>query len=621
MEGELGDNVQALVYANVGDVIFHLRVEGDRYRFTTINAAFTRATGLTADQVIGKYVDEVIPEPSLSLVLSKYREAIAGRCTVRWEEVTDYPTGRKVGEVSVTPVIDAGGSCSQLVGTVTDLTQLRAVEVLGDLARSIDVGLSVWNVGDPGDLGSIRPLGSNDAATSLLGDLQSDDRDPQLASLIADVAREQHGRVVPAFRPAKDPSRVLAVKLLPLRGGAVALTADDVTVNHRATEQQSAERRAFEMLASGAPLRDILTVIVEMIEHYDPETVSSILLLDETGTRLRHGAAPGLPDEYNRAIDGVPISATAGSCGSAAFRGEPVYVADIHTDSLWADYRSLAMLLGMRACWSTPIRSAAGHVLGTFALYRREAGLPDATLLAFIERATHVAAIVIERRHIDDELRALTEHVENIREDERTGIAREIHDELGQALTALKLDVAWIGRRVGQSAEVVAKLAEMSELTDRVIASVRRISAELRPGILDDVGLAAALEWQASEFEARTGIAVRVRTDLGQARLDRGLTTTVFRIYQEALTNVSRHSRASRVEVSLAVGGGVLKLDVVDNGIGMPDVMPRPGLGVTGMQERAKRLGGECTVTRRDGDGTAVSLTVPIGASPVPLGA
>jgi len=276
------------------------------------------------------------------------------------------------------------------------------------------------------------------------------------------------------------------------------------------------------------------------------------------------------------------------------------------------------MLLGMRACWSIPIRSAAGHVLGTFSLYRREAGLPDATLLAFIERATHVAAIVIERRHIDDELRALTEHVENIREDERTGIAREIHDELGQALTALKLDVAWIGRRVGQTADVVAKLAEMSELTDRVIASVRRISAELRPGILDDVGLAAALEWQASEFEARTGIAVRVRTDLGQARLDRGLTTTVFRIYQEALTNVSRHSRASRVEVSLAVGGGVLKLDVVDNGIGVPDVMPRHGLGVTGMQERAKRLGGECTVTRREGDGTAVSLTVPIGGPPLP---
>lgn len=618
MQGELGDHVQALVYTNVNDVIFHLRVEGDRYRFLAINAAFTRATGLEPSQVVGKYVEDVIPEPSLSLALQKYREATDERRTVRWEEVTDYPTGRKIGEVSVTPVIEPSGRCTQLVGTVSDVTELRmqrdALQVFGDIARSIDLGLSVWAVPDPEDLSSIRLLGANDAATSLLGALQVDERDAQLAPLIAEVARDRRVRVVPSFHPAKQPRQVLALKLFPLAESSVVLTADDITVNYRATQQQLAERRALEMLASGAPLRDILTVIVRMIEEQHADIVASILLLDDTGTRLRSGAAPRLPDEYNRLLDGVPISAESGSCGTAAFRGEPVYVADITTDPLWAKYRDLAALVDMRACWSTPIRSAAGHVLGTFALYRRSAGLPDAALLDFIGRATHIAAIVLERRHIDEELRALTEHVENIREDERTGIAREIHDELGQALTALKLDVAWIGRRTGKNQEIEDKLAEMLDLTDRVIASVRRISAELRPGILDDVGLAAALEWQASEFEARTGIAVRVRSDLGQARLDRGLTTTVFRIYQEALTNVTRHAQATRVDVSMEIGGGELRLEIVDNGIGVPDAGQRRGLGIVGMQERARRLGGECTIARRDGGGTVVSLRVPIGS-------
>src|SRR5690349_4074379 len=128
------DRARALIYVNVRDVVFSLGVEGDRFRFVEINPAFSTATGLAEEQVVGKFVDEVIPEPSLSLVLSRYRSAIEEGRTVRWEEVTEYPAGKKYGEVSITPVVDADGRCRTLVGTVHDITAeardraLRAAE-------------------------------------------------------------------------------------------------------------------------------------------------------------------------------------------------------------------------------------------------------------------------------------------------------------------------------------------------------------------------------------------------------------------------------------------------------------------------------------------------------------
>jgi signal transduction histidine kinase len=232
---------------------------------------------------------------------------------------------------------------------------------------------------------------------------------------------------------------------------------------------------------------------------------------------------------------------------------------------------------------------------------------------ALIARAAHVAAIAIERRQLDDRLAALSERIEAIREDERTGIAREIHDELGQALTALKMDIAWVARRIDAGSIVAPKLDEMSRATDEVIGAVRRISAELRPGILDDLGLRAAIEWQAEEFARRTGVPCAVRAEVGDLRLDRGLATTVFRIFQEALTNVARHASATRVEVSLGLERGNLRLEVADDGVGVPAGGPRIGaLGLLGMRERARRAGGDCLVTRGPQGGTRVIVTVPL---------
>ena len=323
--------------------------------------------------------------------------------------------------------------------------------------------------------------------------------------------------------------------------------------------------------------------------------------------------APSLPDAYNRAIHGATIGAQAGSCGTAAFRRKPVFVTDIETDPLWEPYRDLARAHGLRACWSFPILATDGHVLGTAAVYYRQPRTADPTVVELVSRVAHVAAIAIERRKIDELTLALSERTETIREDERTSIARELHDELGQALTALKLDMSWLTRRLDHDVAVSDKLEGMKQAADGIIQSVERISVGLRPGILDLLGLEAAIKSQSHEFTTQAGITCELRARLNDFKLDKDLATAVFRIFQEALTNITRHANASRITVDLRFEGSVVVLEVADDGVGLPPSRSRgSSLGLLGMGERARRLGGQCVVSQREPTGTFVSVRVPL---------
>jgi len=303
---------------------------------------------------------------------------------------------------------------------------------------------------------------------------------------------------------------------------------------------------------------------------------------------------------------------------TAVFLRQAVFVNDTLTDPLWSDYRYLVADFGLRTCWSTPIFANDGRVLGTFALYYKEPRGPNERQLELIQRATHIAGIAIERTQMEEQLHALSARVERVREDERTGIAREIHDELGQGLTGLKMDVAWVERRIvgGEisSNELRDRMEAMSDLIDETINQVRRISAELRPGVLDHLGLLAAIEWQAQEYEKRTGTRCTVSSNLGEQKLGRDLSTGVFRIFQEALTNVARHAEAKQVTVKLEREGGRLELDVQDDGKGISDDAAKSpsSLGLLGLRERARHLGGDVSVKAREPRGTRVRLTVPI---------
>jgi PAS domain S-box-containing protein len=181
-------------------------------------------------------------------------------------------------------------------------------------------------------------------------------------------------------------------------------TNTDIEDRKRAEALLAAENATLEMIAKGNPLSQVLEALCRLVEEMYRGSLCSILLLDPNG-KLRHGAAPSLPESFVRAIDGSAIGERAGSCGTAAFRRARVIVEDITSDPLWADYRSLAAGHGLRACWSVPILTQEGKVLGTFAIYYREPGSPDAQQLEAIEQLTHLAGIAIERMRAEEELR------------------------------------------------------------------------------------------------------------------------------------------------------------------------------------------------------------------------
>jgi PAS domain S-box-containing protein len=222
-----------------------------------------------------------------------------------------------------------------------------------------------------------------------------------------------------------------------------------------------------------------------------------------------------------------------------------------------------------------------------------------------------------------EQLRALAAYLQSVREEERTHIAREVHDELGQTLTALKMDLAWLDKRMaeisdsGELEQFEAKISALPGRVDAIIATVRKIATELRPPVLDDLGLEAAIEWQIQEFEKRTGIKCRYTGNSKHMELGPDRATAVFRIFQETLTNIVRHADATQVNIHLREEGDKLVLEVQDNGRGMTgrELSGSRSLGLLGMRERATMLDGEVNIIGRQGKGTTVGVRIPIQSS------
>ena len=225
-----------------------------------------------------------------------------------------------------------------------------------------------------------------------------------------------------------------------------------------------------------------------------------------------------------------------------------------------------------------------------------------------------------------EQLRALSARLQSAREQERARIAREIHDELGAGLTSLKWELEAQDKIFSQPIEPAqlqalrSKLAFMMNSTDSIINTVRRIASELRPSILDDLGLMEAIEWQAQQFQNRTAIVCRLNRPVEVAPLNQEQSTAVFRIFQEAMTNVIRHAHATEVEVTMQEDHGAFLLLVSDNGIGFNenDKAEHPCLGLLGMQERAHLVGGKVVIKSAEGQGTLVTVQIPLRASKPP---
>lgn len=215
------------------------------------------------------------------------------------------------------------------------------------------------------------------------------------------------------------------------------------------------------------------------------------------------------------------------------------------------------------------------------------------------------------------QLSSLTAHLQSVREEERANVAREIHDELGQSLTALKMDLFWMDQKISKDENALRqKILDMIELTDATIQSVKRISTELRPGLLDDLGLSAAIEWQADEFQKHTGIRCKITIEPEEIILDKELSIAIFRIFQETLTNIARHAQATKVQTWLIKKEHFIKLDVQDNGKGITEKQMHniKSFGLIGIRERASFLGGKVKITGEKNRGTVISVSIPLSS-------
>jgi PAS domain S-box-containing protein len=248
---------------------------------------------------------------------------------------------------------------------------------------------------------------------------------------------------------------------------------------------------------------------------------------------------------------------------------------------------------------SSPIKSGGG-IVGLVVMFR------DMTAQKQVEEALHRSR---------EELRALAARLQAAHEEERTQLAREIHDELSGTLTALKMDLSLLPDRAAKDYNLfLEKLSSMSGLIDRTLARVHTIVTELRPAVLDKFGLVAAIEWQTGEFQDHSGIACETHLPTEEIPLDPERSTAVFRILQEALTNVARHANANKVVVDLRSEAGSIILAVRDNGKGIDErlIYAPNSMGLLGMRERALSFGGTAEITALAGEGTLVSMRIPI---------
>jgi PAS domain S-box-containing protein len=218
-----------------------------------------------------------------------------------------------------------------------------------------------------------------------------------------------------------------------------------------------------------------------------------------------------------------------------------------------------------------------------------------------------------------EELRRLSGFLQKAQENERRRIARELHDELGQCLTALKMNIAWLRAHVPESADdlIGRQLSRMDYTVATTVEAVRRLSANLRPVLLDELGLTAACEWLVEDFRLRTGIDCRLEIDPPDMQADDETATACYRVVQEALTNVARHAQASRVDIRLVQDGEWLRLMLGDDGVGLPQPREDPGrFGLVGMRERVHTLGGRFELDSQPGEGTRILAAIPLTPAP-----
>lgn len=545
-----------------------------------------------------------------------------------------------IGELSTTLVRDAKGKARNVVGVVRDVTEHKQSEKFNLAMR--DLGLRLGSVSglrnallvcleeaiecSGMDCGGVYLMNEADGSLELALQRGLSDRFVETvmryeaSSPNAEIVRRgicTYGKYpqlgVPLDAAQKQEGlRAIAVIPVPYEGKATACMN---IASHTMEEVPPASRANLEILA---------TQLGSVIARAGAE--EALRVSEEKYRNIFERAMEGI---FQSTPEGRLISvnpAFARMYGSPSPR-RMIEQGDDISEYLYYnpdDRSKIAALLedpGLVQGFETRMRRRDGTVFWASINARavRDAGGKMIYFEGIVEDVTEKKRAKEELEVSREQLRALTARLQQAREDERSLIARELHDELGQTLTSLKIDLNWINKRItDQMPRHEAwreKISSMSQLLDENIQMVRKISTDLRPPLLDDFGLIPAMEWQAQEFQERTGIKCVFVSDLEEdLSLHREGNIALFRVVQESLTNVARHASATRVKIKLAIKGDDLTLEVTDNGVGIEDelVDDIKSLGILGMKERLHLLDGKFTIKGKRGKGTKIVVSLPL---------
>lgn len=584
------NSILKAVFEGTTDAVFVKDLAG---RYLLMNKAGAQMLGRVPDEVIGKADDELFAPESVVRIRQRDAEVIRTGKTITYEETATAAGVTRIYLSTKGPYRDPAGNIIGLIGVSRDITERKhAEEVNAQLYESERAART------EAELAQQRLAFLAEASRILASSLDYETTLQSVVSLAMSALADWC--VVDVIQPDGMVQRIGATK------GAGDVPEYLQTLARSYPLNPAAREGVQRVLATGEPLlaREITAEQLSVAAR-DPEHLA---ILQQLG--LRSGII-------------VPIQIRAEMIGALSIyssRSQRLYgPADLE----------LAQELARRV--ATAIDNARLYRAAQEANARLEQRVIErtaeleATNKNLQDEIAERKAIEDELRHSREQLRQLATHLQSAREEERNRIAREIHDQLGQVLTAVKMDLSLLGRKFSDGQQsfsrsaVLQELKSMSQLLDNTIKSVREIITELRPEMLEDLGLKAAMEWQAQEFEARTQIKTHFSSNLMDVDLDLERSTAVFRILQEALTNIARHANATQVHIELRAEPTQLVLKVQDNGKGITasEMVKAHSFGILGMRERALLFGGTVEISGQPRQGTTLTVQIPY---PVTIG-
>jgi PAS domain S-box-containing protein len=627
------------------------------------NAAVERILGWNSADLVGQPVEVLIPEPFRSghmRLRSQFAEAPHIRRMGTYELVALHKDGSEVPvDIMLGPL--ANGEEGRVLAMIRDMTEYRntqqALAYLSAIVTSADdsiVGVNLDGVIVTWNRGAEQMFGytAREAIGKHLTMLLPGDRYGECANDLQNIRLRRRPPRYESQRVRKDGTRLeVAVIVSPIEDSlgrlfGMSSICRDITERKEAERQLRASETRLRVLAGiseafWANPEKPQVALTGALERLNPDfaDMCTIRFLSQDGQRLEpavvaRGPSVDLPAatfDQPITLEDHPVIRDVLQKGEACLI--PAFGLDAgssgHSSDLEVARRGTRSSIIM-----VPLRSRQG-VVGMMSLGRLGSPytpftqqdvsfaqeLADRVVVAFdfarlmLELQTELEQRRVlegERVRMIRRLQALTRQLQHAREEERKRIAREIHDELGQQLTGLKMRLDYLNRPEISPAETTPQRELLYQDLETAIRTVRKIATELRPGILDSLGLVPALEWLADDFQEKFGIACRGR--LEPLSVDNATATTVFRVAQEALTNVARHSGATEAVLTLSREGDVLRLEVADNGTGIreADIARPDSFGLIGMQERAALAGGSLTIGRGDSGGARLVLTLPL---------